>query len=165
VKRRREDHVVLNKAGCEAKSHEGRQAPSLFACDYDEKTGKVLLELVSPPVTLCIGTTRLHAMGAKEPSIFCDVHREVMQMVGYRWGMSLHESEDKYFCSCTHEGCTRHFSPDHGYVDIRDKSMDVTERLAKQCPKGHGSMAIIGFNSQSDFDWKCVHRECRYLPD
>jgi hypothetical protein len=95
-----------------------------------------------------------------EVQVFCDVHHEPMELVGYRWSNGLTDVWDKWFCRCQ-RSCGRHFAPAQGYVDIRDDRIDVAHRLTMQCNKGHGSMAIVAVGDESELTWRCLHPDCR----
>src|SRR5947207_9393588 len=93
-----------------------------------------------------------------EVDVLCDVHHERMNPRGYVFASGLGDIWTRYYACCSVAGCCRHFTPLKGYIDMRDRRIDLSRRVKNHCLAGHGSMAIVAVSSEG-VRWECLHAD------
>lgn len=107
-------------------------------------------------------------MSGFEIRIVCDVHSVPMELFTCLWATGPQDVHEKAWMRCTQNGCSRHFAPIHGYVDLVDGRIAPENRNIKHCESsrqlgaGHGSLALIQLNDGS-VRWSCLHQDCGNL--
>lgn len=101
----------------------------------------------------------------KELQVLCDVHRELMTLVGYKASNGHGGEWQEWYYHCNEAECSRHFSLSQGYLDMVDGRIDRSRFLMKQCPERHDRLtfkAIVAISSEGEFTWQCLRPSPRH---
>lgn len=96
----------------------------------------------------------------------CDVHYQPMELVAYPYKNAPWDGSEEFF-RCKEPGCTCHFGPIHGYLDVRDGRVDKNSRRGRLCakhPDEHRfSVAVVELREGTPV-WKCIYKDCMPEP-
>jgi hypothetical protein len=96
-----------------------------------------------------------------EPEIFplCDLHFSLMEPARRP---DTKDAAGLPFFRCSISGCTRHYDPLHGYLDVINGQPLADQAEKTQCSRDERAMYMASYNSGSRMEvWRCPDVSCR----